>query len=320
MNLSDPIGGYLELEAGRLEYEPRGAVLLNSARNCLEYIMRAYDFEKIYIPKYTCDVLLEPLQRLGVPYEFYTLNGDLEIAHMPSLENRKTALLYTNYFGIKDAYSRKLAEKFGEQLIIDCSQAFYFEAPFSVPVFFSPRKFFGVPDGGILYADKRIDEAMDMDTSLARMNYLLERVELGPEAGYTDFKAADVSLRNSPMKHMSKLTQRLLGAADVAGAKERRKQNFRLLQSGLGKSNKLKIGNADAAALCYPYMTSKGGELRDRLIRNKIFVPTFWPNVLEWCAPEELEYRLATELLPLPIDQRYDAGHMQRILELIHES
>ena len=35
---------------------------------------------KVYIPYYTCDVLLEPFRKLGVAYEYYQINANLEIA------------------------------------------------------------------------------------------------------------------------------------------------------------------------------------------------------------------------------------------------
>ena len=57
--------------------------------------------------------------------------------------------------------------------------------------------------------------------------------------------------------------------------------------------------------------------LRERLIKNKVFVARYWPNVLEWCKEEDFEYRLATQIIPLPIDQRYGKNDMERILEII---
>jgi hypothetical protein len=45
--------------------------------------------------------------------------------------------------------------------------------------------------------------------------------------------------------------------------------------------------------------------LKQKLIENRIFVATYWPNVFEWCRSKDLEYNLANNLLPLPIDQRY---------------
>lgn len=44
---------------------------------------------------------------------------------------------------------------------------------------------------------------------------------------------------------------------------------------------------------------------------------TYWPNVLEWCNPDELEYELTTFALPLPSDQRHGKKDMDKIVSMI---
>ena len=66
--------------------------------------------------------------------------------------------------------------------------------------------------------------------------------------------------------------------------------------------------------MIYPLMTSRSTELRQKLIGNKIFVATYWPNVSEWCKEGAVENELCSETVPLPIDQRYDLNDMKRIL------
>ena len=68
--------------------------------------------------------------------------------------------------------------------------------------------------------------------------------------------------------------------------------------------------------MVYPYLT-KDGSLRRRLIEERVFVATYWPNVLQWCGEGDQEYRLAERLLPLPIDQRYGRAQMERIAALV---
>jgi hypothetical protein len=48
------IGGYFELELPEgNEYHPE-AIALNSGRHCFEYILRLRNYQKVYIPYYTC--------------------------------------------------------------------------------------------------------------------------------------------------------------------------------------------------------------------------------------------------------------------------
>ena len=68
--------------------------------------------------------------------------------------------------------------------------------------------------------------------------------------------------------------------------------------------------------MVYPFMTDDES-LRDQLIKNKVFVARYWPNVLEWCQEKDLEYKLANRIIPLPIDQRYGEMEMNYIVEIL---
>ena len=74
-----PIGGYFSLEIPQREEYHKDALRLNTGRNCLEYILRAREYKKVYIPYYTCDVVLEPFHKLGIPFEYYHIDIHLEI-------------------------------------------------------------------------------------------------------------------------------------------------------------------------------------------------------------------------------------------------
>ncbi len=319
MSLHEPIGGYFGLETKHGSYAfASHATLLNSARNCFEYILRAQKPDLVYMPKFTCDVMLEPLKLLNIQYEFYEINELLEIKNEPNVE-KKQLLVYTNYFGIKTAYCKKIAKKYKQKLILDYAQAFLDEPEADCHTIYSPRKFFGLPDGGILYSNSLLDEHFETDVSYRRMSHLLKRVDVGAEAGYADFAKNDAALSGQPIKHMSRLTKTLLSSIDTNSAQKIRTQNMKQLHKALHKTNGLTAALEDIkGALCYPFLTTDA-QLRQKLIDHKIFVATYWPNVLEWCSEDELEYKMTKYILPLPIDQRYGAQHMQRIIEIIND-
>lgn len=70
-------------------------------------------------------------------------------------------------------------------------------------------------------------------------------------------------------------------------------------------------------ALWYILIIQKCFEIRNRLLANKIYVATYWPNIFQWCTTCDLEYQLANKILPLPIDQRYGFREMDIILSVI---
>lgn len=312
----DAIGGYFELELRSGEHYHKEAIRLNTARNCLEYILMARHYMKIYIPFYTCEVILEPIKKLGISYEFYSINYDLEPEIIPQVKEDE-AFLYTNYFGLKQGCVEYLSEKYGDHLIVDNSQAFYAKRIDGIDTFYSPRKFFGVPDGGYLYTDCKLDKEFLQDKSYNRMRHLLIRAEENAEAGYSMFREADASLCNSPIKYMSAITDRLLRNIDYFYTKDIRRNNFKFLHDRLSEKNQLKfnLGN-DAVPLVYPYL-QEDGDLKKFLISKRIFVATYWPNVLEWCSEQTVEYKITQKLAALPIDQRYIEKDMEALIQHI---
>lgn len=312
----EAIGGYFSLELPLREEYHKDAIRLNTGRNCLEYILRAREYKKVYVPYYTCEAVMEPINKLGIPYEFYHIDIHFEIRDRFTLKEGE-ALLYTNYFGLKQRYVEQLAEKIGSRLIVDNTQAFYAKPIEGVDTFYTCRKFFGVPDGAYLYCDKKLDEEIEQDCSYDRVAHLVKRIDLSAEEGFKDFRRVDDGLDNQPIRKMSRLTQRMMQGIDYEAAAQRRRANFQMLHEALGKDNNLELYlEDDAVPMAYLYLVPVQG-LREKLIENKVFVARYWPNVLEWCQPNDWEYQLAENLVCLPIDQRYDDRDMQSILDLV---
>ena len=141
---------------------------------------------------------------------------------------------------------------------------------------------------------------------------------MGAGAGYADFKDNSRLLKNQPIRKMSKLTQTLLRAIDFEKVRSKRRENFAILHNLLGSSNKLEIDGLESIAcpMVYPYMTDDES-LRQRLIDNKVFVATYWPNVCEWCECDTREFQLTRTIIPLPIDQRYTKEELIEIFKLL---
>lgn len=320
---TEGIGGYFELELpdyGCFLHDD--GVLLNSGRNALEYVLMSLcDVRNIYVPYYTCDVVMEPIEKMGVPYSFYHINQKLEIEDLPSLQ-RGEYLIYTNYFGVKDEYVKILANHYESHLIVDNAQAWFAEPIEGVNTIYSPRKFVGLPDGGIAYCTKQIDKnSFAQDVSFERCSHLLKRIDIGPSDGYADFRANSEQLKGQPIKQMSRLTQRMLSSIDFEVVKGKRKKNFEYLHKGLGENNLFSIPSVDtfACPMVYPYLTDDNS-LKQKLIDSKVFVATYWPNVFGKCKPKDWEYVFAERLAFIPIDQRYGVEDMYLIVNIINKT
>jgi len=314
------IGGYFELELndnGTIFHD--NAIALNNGRNAFEYILRVKNIKKIHIPYYICDVVLQPINKLGIKYEFYPINKYLEPAKEFDLKSDEY-LLYVNYFGVKNRLIKKLAKQY-KNLIIDNAQAFFCLPEKNIDTFYSPSKFFGLPDGGFLYTniEKSCRLELEKDTSNKRCSHLLKRIDIGAEGGYQDFKENKKPLDNQPIKKMSDLTKRLLANVNFEIARQKRNENFVRLHSLLGSSNEfsqiIDYKKVDGP-MVYPYLSEKKF-LREYLIKNKIYVANYWIDVLKRVEIESYEYKLVKYLLPLPIDQRYGVKEINMISNLL---
>lgn len=318
MNLPNPIGGYFELELRSSGKFRDNAIFLNSARTCLEFILITKKPSKIYIPKYTCDVILQPIHRQNIEYEYYNIDNNLEITKPIHLQEGDQ-LLYTNYYGLKNNYCKKLSDKYGINLILDCSQAYYYDYYRESNIIYSPRKFFGVPDGGELYTKLNIDKEYATDVSYDRFSHLIKRIDVSPEFGYESFVEDDASLDNQPIKKMSNLTNRILSSVDYNLVKKRRFENYAFLYKELSKNNELHLNvDAEEVPMVFPYLI-KNTNIKQYLLASQIYVPTYWPNVYDWAAIGEYERYLVDNLITLPIDQRYTIDDMKRIIRVLNE-
>lgn len=318
--MNSEIGGYFSLELQRRDSNlHKDGLSLNSGRNCFEYILRTIeDINCIWIPLYTCDVLMQPIERLNLDFKFYSINDKLEIDQKSLDLADGDYLLYTNYFGIKDNYVEQILKIYSKRLIVDNAQAL-FALP-SSNCFYSPRKFVGIPDGGIVYSDKEYNIAhLEQDISYDRCLHLLKRFDMPASSAYNDFKANSSKLNFMELKRMSFLTQSLINNIDFDKVKLKRNENFNALHSLLGNFNCIEIQlNTFKAPLVYPfYVKGQGEELKSYLIENKIYVATYWPNVIVNTEDNCFESDLAKNLVPIPIDQRYDNCDMRRIAFLI---
>lgn len=312
----DAIGGYFGLELRNGVHYHKNALRLNTARNCFEYILLSRKYKKVYIPYYTCNVMLQPLLKYNISYEFYHLDFNLEPEKIFSLKTNE-GFLYTNYYGLKQSCVEYLAKIYGSQLIVDNAQAFFATRVNGVDTFYSARKFLGVPDGAYLLTDALMDTCFIKDKSFSRIMHLVRRIDESAEAAYQYFRINDECLDNLEIMYMSDLTDRLLCNVDYEYIKNKRIKNWEFLDRELGSINLIHFNlSEDAVPMVYPFY-SLDSSLRDKLIKSKIYVARYWPNVLDWCFNGSIEYNMCQSLIPLPVDQRYGDSEMKYIVDII---
>ena len=123
---------------------------------------------------------------------------------------------------------------------------------------------------------------------------------------------------DEPIKKMSRLTENLLHGIDYEFVKKRRTENFRYLHEQFKEINQLSLTVPDGAFM-YPLYVDNGEIIRKKLQQERIYIPTLWPDVFEICDVGELEYDMAKNILPIPVDQRYGIEDMDYLLEEVYK-
>lgn len=317
--LQKSIGGFFELELASTDssYHP-DAVALTSGRACLNLLLSITQASKIYLPYYICDTVLEPLKHHSIPYEFYNIDKDLKPTKILSLKKGEY-ILYVNYFGLMNNIIDTLHEQYGQQLILDNTQDFFAKKYHDCWSFNSARKFFGVPDGAYLYIPSHFDKKKCLDFVKQRNTeiqhaHLIERLLNKPAHDLFIANEAQISL---DIMSMSALSEKLLAAINYEDIIKRRKNNFLIYQNAFAKINQLSVTLNNNIPFCYPLWIHQEIQ-RELLYQQQIFIPTLWRDTITRNIPGfTFEKQFSLQLLPLPLDHRYNHEDCQRVIDAI---
>lgn len=307
--MTKEIGGYLELDKYHLPMLYEDAIALNSGRNCLAYLIQKKGIKRIWIPKFLCASVSDVCRREGCEVCYYSIGIDFT----PILAPTDDWVYFVNYYGQVNNDRIRVHKKQYSNLIVDNVQAYYQPPVEGLDTIYTCRKYFGVSDGAFLYTDAELEE-LEQDESFERVKFLLGRFERTASEFYSEFVNGEEEFSNFPVRRMSKLTYNFLHGINYEIVKNKRTENFSYLHANLKGVNKLNL-SIPAGAYMYPLYIENGLEIRKKLQAKKIYIPTLWPDVFNLCSEYELEYDMAKNILPIPVDQRYGTEDMEYIVE-----
>ena len=129
-----------------------GAAAFQSGRAAFLALLESGRPACVHLPWYLCDSMREPLRQAGVAGRPYAIDGEFRPPESLALESNEW-LLVVNYFGLCESVVADLQARHpSEQIVVDNAQAFFAAPTRCRASLYSPRKFFGVPDGGFLAA------------------------------------------------------------------------------------------------------------------------------------------------------------------------
>ena len=309
------IGGYIEFEHYHGKQFHDNAIKLNCSRNALAYLIKLHGIKKLYIPYFLCDSVLKICKKYNVEVVFYHINEDF-LPILPDADFSKEWFYLVNYYGqLKNKKIRELS-KTVKNLIVDNVQAFFQEPVEHIPTIYNCRKFFGVADGAYLYSDSRLDEDLEVDISYKRMEFLLGRFEKSANEFYPQYVANNELFEKEPIKQMSAFTENIMRSLNYERIQKVRTDNFDFLHKNLKELNKLKLFVPEGA-FAFPLFVNRGSFIRKELQLKRIYIPTLWSDVFSVCKENDLEAKFVENILPLPIDQRYNENDMNYLVEAI---
>ena len=294
-------------------FEPSATcVWVNSGRAAFECILRSLPRmpQRVWLPRFICDTVVEPLVRMQIPVARYAVDAQLRPI-LPETLSPQDVLVLVNYFGLTGEAIAAAAAVAPCEVVVDATTAFYSPPLPGVPTFYSPRKFAGMADGGLAVGLQAAGLALPTDTeSDTRTVALMQNSE---DAAV---QAAEDAL-STPPKLMGQLTRQLVCGTPWQDFAIQRLRNYAVLHRALAPINRLQLPQQPAhAPMCYPLVSGIPG-LRDFLIDAGVRLPLYWPEVVEATDAADTENCLARTLLPLPLDQRYTEADMQHLAELI---
>lgn len=319
MSAHREIGGYLEFEWFSGDHYHAGAVALNSGRGCIAYLVELRGIKTIWVPDFMCDSVPELLRREGVEVCTYPIGLDLLPAYDALEINADEWMLLCDYYGqLRAEDVERALDISGCRLVVDETQGFFRQPWAGADTLYTCRKWFGVSDGGYLATSDgaRLPRELVRDESHARMGFVLGRFERPAGEFFGEASENNGLFAGEPAKQMSPITANILRAVDYGAVKMRRSTNWDVLDAALAHANKLHPCKPDGAFM-YPLMVDGAQKIRRRLIDERIFVPCLWPNVLDEAPRSSAALRLARDILPLPVDQRYDEKDMKAVVDAL---
>jgi hypothetical protein len=313
------IGGFFELEIAEgnsLFHDD--AIKLSTGRACLNLILEIKKYSKVYVPYYCCDALFEPMKLKGITYEFYGINKQLEIIDELNLKPNE-AIIYCNFFGIKKQYVDKLIEMYGAQLIIDDTHSFFTQGYSANASFTTARKYFGVPDGAFLYFPQDSFFFKSKRNTEVSIKHNFNRLIGLHKKAYQQYTIYEESL-DSSINEISIVSEKILKTVDYESVIRKRNENFEYYKKELKSFNQLYIDNSVNNCFCYPLLLNSPIE-KKLFFKENIFIPSYWLDVTRRKRGEKYswENKLSLDLLPLPIDHRYDEESLRRVVDFIKE-
>jgi dTDP-4-amino-4,6-dideoxygalactose transaminase len=273
--------------------------------------------------------MLEPFRKALVEVRFYPVSARLRLEEDSWTAGLSPAdlVIAIHYFGFEFSSFpwQRICEK-GAILLEDCGQALFKARtwPGSYGMVFSPRKFIGIPDGGVLAggpASHSFGHPLEpappdwwsqaLEASLLRRDFDLAG---GENKWYALFQNVEATYPVGPFRASELSTFILEEGVDYRQVAEARRANYAALLVDLGEYAIFPALEEGCVPLGFPVTVP--GPRREAILRflyaRQIYPPVHWR--LRDAVPSQFaeSHDLSERILTLIVDQRHDSSDMRR--------
>lgn len=308
---------------------PDDVTFLN-ARSALHCLVAQLHPETVWLPSFLCPILTEVAAaqakvRYYDPVILAQATGDW-LGDVGAGD----VVLFIDYFGF--AYPREwLVQAAGQGacVIEDACQALLTcgvgnHADF---VLFSPRKFLGVADGGILSA--RGDRALRptewqpvatewWSTTLGACTQRADFDLHGGDRGWFElYQQAETTAPTGPFRMSTLSHSAILDQFDYPQISRRRRENYLHLARRLPEYALFPRLDEGVTPLGFPAVFDNRDHVRRHLFAEEIYPPIHWQIRSVVPPARRASHELAGRIATLPCDQRYDIDTMERVVDAV---
>ena len=328
------------------QYKSR--MFFQSGRNAIKALCKSINSanKKVLLPAYTCETVIEPFVEENFEVYFYTINKDFSIDENDFMRNIKSInpsiILIQSYFGFDTLKnSNKIIDKLIEEgitIIEDITHNWINELEKTKVQYYiaSLRKWFAIPDGGVLisnqkeldisYEDRECNKLIDISIEAYKLKkeYIKcnDNEELKKQYREKYSTAREIISKTKNLTPMSNVSKNIFSNFNLEEIANKRKENYKYLYDNLNNKYQnikviKKIDDREIPLYFPIYIEQNRSDLIQELIENKIYCPVIWPKskyINESYSQTDYIYE---HILCIPCDQRYNLEDMKRIIENI---
>ncbi len=317
--------------------------LLNTGRNSIKLCIQQIEkkSKNVLLPSYTCDTVIKPFLEQKFNVHYYDLNLDLTInmntLWQKTIEINPDIVLFHGYFGFQTLINLedyiKYAQEHDIKIIEDITHTLFsniqrINSDFIVG---SLRKWFAIPDGGVLLSHDKItttkleEDIETLDLMIRAFNikklYMNYRISDLKDLYLRLYRKANENLNSNVLYKMSDISQNIFRNCNIEDIKIKRKINFRFLCEQLRDINGIEIifdkCNECNTPLYFPIYIIESEErkkLQAYLAKNNIYCPIIWPKPKEFYEDNYVANYIYDHIICIPCDQRYNIDDMNKII------